>query len=85
MTLWGRLKRWAQGTVDKVTNLCYHESSHYKKTKKENNMAEEQIIPKHEQDDLSRDDMSALSYVLQHVRGASPSSMALLVADNDIE
>lgn len=48
-------------------------------------MAEEQIIPKHEQDDLSRDDMTALSYVLQHVRGASPSSMALLVADNDIE
>ena len=38
-------------------------------------MAEEKIIPKHERDDLSRDDVSALSYVLAHVKGSSPSSL----------
>lgn len=48
-------------------------------------MAEERIIPKEVQFDtsaaLSRDDMSALSYVLQHVRGVSPSSMSPLSLD----
>lgn len=47
-------------------------------------MAEEQKLPKHETDPsdiLSRDDMSALKYVLQHVRGSSPSSVSLLTFD----
>lgn len=44
-------------------------------------MAEEQIVPKHEQDALSRDDVSALSFVLQHVKGASPSSLSPLQLD----
>ena len=47
-------------------------------------MAEDKITPRHEQDDLTRDDMSALNYVLEHVRGSSPSSMSLLATDNDI-
>ena len=47
-------------------------------------MAEERIVPKHEIDDLSRDDISTLGYVLQHVRGASPSS-ALPLSIDDIE
>lgn len=44
-------------------------------------MAEEQIVPIYQQHDLSSDDVSALSYVLQHVRGASPSSMSPLNID----
>lgn len=32
---------------------------------------------------MSRDDMSALEYVLQHVKGASPSSMLPLAMDFD--
>lgn len=44
-------------------------------------MAEEKIVPKHQQSDLSRDDMNALSYVLQHVKGASPSSFSPLQLD----
>lgn len=47
-------------------------------------MAEERIIPKHESDPgdgMSRDDMKALNYVLQHVRGSSPSSMSMLNID----
>ena len=32
---------------------------------------------------ISRDDMSALEYVLRHVRGASPSSLLPLTADLD--
>lgn len=47
-------------------------------------MAEERIVPKHEVDPsdvLSRDDMKALRYVLQNVRGASPSSMSALTVD----
>lgn len=48
-------------------------------------MAEDSKVPKHQQfDELSRDDMSALSYVLQHVRGSSPSSMSPLFID-DVE
>ena len=42
-------------------------------------MAEESNI--RELDDksvMSRDDMSALDYVLKHVKGSSPSSMSLL-------
>ena len=45
-------------------------------------MAEEKIVPKHEQGDLSRDDVSALSYILRHVRGSSPSSMSPLSLDD---
>lgn len=48
-------------------------------------MAEERLIPKHEQNDLSRDDVSALGYVLEHVRGASPSSMQLTTAYDEVE
>lgn len=51
-------------------------------------MAEERTIPKHEVGEgLNRDDMTSLRYVLQHVRGASPSSMSpsLLVADDFAE
>lgn len=49
-------------------------------------MAEERIVPKHEEPDfLSRDDVSALGYVLQHVRGASPSSMQLTTAYDEVE
>lgn len=44
-------------------------------------MAEDKIIPKHQYDELSNDDVSALSYVLQHVKGASPSSMSPLSID----
>ena len=44
-------------------------------------MAEEKITQKHEQDDLSRDDMSALSFVLAHVKGSSPSSMSPFVVE----
>lgn len=47
-------------------------------------MAEERIQPKHENDPseiLNRDDMRALNYVLQHVRGSSPSSMSFLTVD----
>ena len=47
-------------------------------------MAEERIVPKHETDPddiLSRDDMNALKYVLQHVRGSSPSSVSLMTFD----
>lgn len=44
-------------------------------------MAEEQIVPKYEQDELSRDDVRTLSFVLQHVKGASPSSMSPLAID----
>ncbi len=44
-------------------------------------MAEEQIIPKHKQSDLSRDDVPALSFVLAHVKGASPSSLSPLQID----
>lgn len=43
-------------------------------------MAEDRIIPKH-QSELSRDDVSALSYVLQHVKGSSPSSLSPLQID----
>lgn len=50
-------------------------------------MAEERITPKHQVDPIdamSRDDHTALRYVLQHVRGASPSSMSLLtIEDSD--
>ena len=44
-------------------------------------MAEEKIIPPHELNDLSRDDVSALSFVLQHVKGSSPSSLSPLSID----
>lgn len=47
-------------------------------------MAEEQVIPKHEQDELSRDDVSALGYVLSHVRGSSPSSLSPLFVDEEV-
>ena len=53
-------------------------------TQKGKIMAEDKIVPKHEQGDLSRDDVSALSYILQHVRGSSPSSVSPLSLD-DIE
>ena len=43
-------------------------------------MAEERITPKHEVD-LSQDDVTALSYVLSHVRGSSPSSLLPLEVD----
>ena len=47
-------------------------------------MAEEQITPKHQGlPELSRDDVSALGYVLAHVRGASPTSMSLIVANTE--
>lgn len=45
-------------------------------------MAEERIVPKHETDELSRDDLKSLGYVLQHVRGSSPSSMLPLSMDD---
>jgi hypothetical protein len=32
---------------------------------------------------ISRDDMSALEYVLQHVRGSSPSSLTPMMAEFD--
>lgn len=39
-------------------------------------MAEEKTIPeKNVGEGLNRDDMKTLRYVLQHVRGASPSSV----------
>ncbi len=46
-------------------------------------MAEEKITPKHEIEinELNRDDVSALGYVLEHVRGSSPSSMTRLQLD----
>lgn len=44
-------------------------------------MAEDRITPKHQSDELSRDDVSALSYVLQHVKGSSPSSLSPLQID----
>lgn len=44
-------------------------------------MAEEQIIPKHQQGELSRDDISALNFVLRQVRGSSPSSLSPLQLD----
>lgn len=41
-------------------------------------MAEERTIPSPEvSEGLNRDDIKTLRYVLQHVRGSSPSSMSL--------
>jgi hypothetical protein len=46
-------------------------------------MAEEKIIPEIDKfGGLSGDDVSALNYVLQHVKGSSPiSTLSPLVAD----
>ena len=41
-------------------------------------MAEEKDVHGLTESVLSRDDMSALAYVLQHVKGASPSSVTKL-------
>ena len=54
------------------------------KHKKEPIMAEEKPSISKPVDDvsvMSRDDMRALEYVLQHVRGSSPSSMLPLMMD----
>ncbi len=47
-------------------------------------MAEDKKTPKHQDNDLTRDDVRALSYVLEHVRGSSPSSM-LPLSIEDVE
>ena len=56
------------------------------KQKKEIIMAEEKPTITKPVDDvnaISRDDMSALEYVLQHVRGSSPSSLTPMMAEFD--
>jgi hypothetical protein len=45
---------------------------------KRNKMAEEKDAHDLAESVLSRDDMSALAYVLQHVKGSSPSSVTRL-------
>lgn len=45
---------------------------------KRNKMAEEKDVHDLAESVLSRDDMSALAYVLQHVKGSSPSSVTKL-------
>ena len=49
-------------------------------------MAEEKTIPQKDlpiDEGMSRDDMLSLRYILQHVRGASPSSSAPLTVYTD--
>lgn len=52
-------------------------------------MAEEKTIPQETisiNEGMSRDDMISLRYILQHVRGSSPSSVApLAVYPDDFE
>ena len=55
-------------------------------TQKGIKMAEEKTIPQKDlpiDEGMNRDDMLSLRYILQHVRGASPSSSAPLTVYTD--